>query len=47
MKISVNSIVLGLLAIIAGILILINWLSLELIVGIYLIIFGVLTLLRR
>jgi uncharacterized membrane protein len=43
----IDSVLLGILAVIAGILILGRWLSLELIVGIYLIIFGVLTLIRR
>ena len=42
-----NSIVMGLLAIIAGVLILFNWLSLKLVVGIYLIIVGILALAGR
>ncbi len=37
----------GILAIIAGILILFDWLSLTLTVGIFLIVFGVVTLMRR
>ena len=37
---------LGILAIIAGVLILFGWVSLNLVIGIYLIIFGVLTLIR-
>ncbi len=37
----------GILAIIAGILILFNLLSLNLIIGIFLIVFGILTLMRR
>lgn len=37
----------GLLAIIAGVLILFNWLSLKLVVGIYLIIVGILALAGR
>ncbi len=43
----INNILLGVLAIVAGILILLHWLSLELIVGIYLIVFGILMLVRR
>ena len=38
---------LGIIALVAGILILSNWLSLSLVVGIYLIIFGILTLMKR
>ena len=37
----------GVLAIIAGILILFHWLDLALVVGIFLIVFGILALLRR
>jgi uncharacterized membrane protein len=37
----------GVLAIIAGILILFDWLSLSLVIGIFLIVFGILTLVRR
>ncbi len=37
----------GILAIVAGILILVNWLSPNLIIGIFLIVFGVLALIRR
>ncbi len=43
----IDRVVLGILAIIAGILILGHWLSVTLIAGIFLIIFGVLTLVRR
>ncbi len=43
----ISGTLLGILAIIAGILILINWLSLSLVVGIFLIVFGVLTLVRK
>ena len=43
----IDSVFIGVLAVIAGILILAHWLSLELIVGIYLIVFGILTLVRR
>ena len=42
-----DNVLLGVLALIAGILILFNWLSVSLVVGIYLIVFGVVTLLRR
>jgi len=37
----------GVLAIIAGILILFHWLPLNLIAGIFLVVFGILTLTRR
>lgn len=37
----------GILAIIAGALILFGWLSLSLVVGIFLIVFGILTLISR
>jgi uncharacterized membrane protein len=43
----IDSTVLAVLAIIAGILILTGWLSLQLVVGIYLIVVGVLGLARR
>lgn len=43
----ISSTVIGVLAIIAGILILFKWLELTLIIGIFLIIFGILTLARR
>ena len=39
--------VIGIVAIIAGVLILFNWLSLSLIIGIFLIVFGILELTRR
>ena len=42
-----DNVLLGVLALIAGILILFNWLSVSLVVGINLIVFGVVTLLRR
>lgn len=42
-----HSILLGVLAIIAGVLILFGWLSLSLVVGIFLIVFGVITLVKR
>jgi len=43
----ISSSLLGILAIIAGILILFNRLPLELIIGIFLIVFGILTLMKR
>jgi uncharacterized membrane protein HdeD (DUF308 family) len=43
----IDNVVLGILAIIAGVLILFNLLSVSLVVGIYLIVFGILTLIRR
>lgn len=36
--------IMGILAIIAGVLILFNWLSVTLVIGIYLIVFGILAL---
>ena len=43
----ISSTLLGILAIIAGVLILFDRLSLTLIIGIFLIAFGILTLIRR
>jgi uncharacterized membrane protein len=43
----IDSVLLAVLAIIAGILILTGWLSVQLIIGVYLIVIGVLGLLRR
>ncbi len=43
----IHSAWIGALAIIAGILILFQWLSLSLVVGLFLIIFGIITLVRR
>ena len=37
----------GILAIIAGVLILFNWLSLNLVIGIFLVVFGIISLMRR
>ena len=37
----------GILAIIAGALVLFEWVSLSLVIGIFLIVFGIITLLRR
>ena len=42
----ISGTVLGILAIIAGVLILFDWLSLSLVVGVYLIVFGIITLMR-
>jgi uncharacterized membrane protein HdeD (DUF308 family) len=43
----VSGTLLGIIALIAGVLILFNWVSLSLVVGIFLIVFGILTLVRR
>ncbi len=43
----ISSTVLAILAIIAGLLILFDRLSLSLVVGVFLIVFGILTLIRR
>ncbi len=43
----ISGTLLGILAIIAGVLILFGWLSLSLVIGIFLIVFGVLTLVKR
>lgn len=45
--IRISNMVVAILAIVAGVLILLNVLSLELIVGVFLILFGILTLTRR
>jgi len=37
----------GVLAIVAGVLILFNWLSLSLVVGIFLIVFGIIALVKK
>jgi uncharacterized membrane protein len=43
----IDSALVAILAIIAGILILFNWLDLKLVIGVYLIVIGILGLLRR
>jgi len=43
----VDNVLLGVLAIIAGVLILFQWLSLYLVVGIFLVVWGIITLIRR
>ncbi len=43
----ISGTLLGILALIAGVLILFKWLDLSLVVGIFLIVFGILTLIRR
>jgi uncharacterized membrane protein HdeD (DUF308 family) len=43
----VSGTVIGILAIIAGILILFNWLSLSLVIGVFLIVYGILYLIDR
>jgi len=45
--VKISGTLLGILAIIAGILILFDWLRLSLVVGVFLIVFGILTLIRR
>jgi hypothetical protein len=45
--IHISGTVIGILAIIAGVLILFNWLSLSLIIGIFLIVYGILELVGR
>ena len=42
-----DSVLLGILAIIAGLLILFQWVALYLVVGIFLIVWGIITLIRR
>jgi uncharacterized membrane protein HdeD (DUF308 family) len=42
-----NELLIGILAIIAGVLVLLNFLSLNLVVGIFLIIYGLLAIIRR
>ena len=42
-----NELLIGILAIIAGVLVLLNFLSLNLVVGVFLIIYGLLALIRR
>lgn len=46
-NIKISGTLLGILAIIAGLLILLKWVSVSLVVGIFLIVFGILTLVRR
>jgi hypothetical protein len=43
----IDSVLLGILAIIAGILLLAGWLSASLVMGVWLLVFGVLTLVKR
>ena len=43
----ISGTIIGILAIIAGVLILFNWLSLSLIIGIFLIVYGILELAGR
>jgi hypothetical protein len=43
----IDTVVLGILAIIAGILLLAGWLSASLVMGVWLLVYGVLTLARR
>lgn len=42
-----DSMVLGILAIVAGVLILFGWLPLAVVIGAFLIVFGIVTLIRR
>ena len=43
----IDSAVMGILAIIAGVLILFGWLDIKLVIGVYLIVIGILGLIRR
>ena len=43
----IDGVVLAILAIIAGVLILFGWLDLKLVIGVYLIVIGILGLIRR
>ena len=43
----IDSVLLGILAIVAGVLILVGWLPLAIVVGLFLIVFGIITLVRR
>ena len=43
----ISGTLLGVLAIIAGVVILFDWISVSLVIGIFLIVFGILTLARR
>ena len=43
----IDSVLLGILALIAGVLILFHWLSSDLVVGIFLVVYGIITLIRR
>jgi hypothetical protein len=43
----IDSVLLGILALVAGISLLAGWLSANLVIGVWLLIFGILTLLRR
>ena len=42
-----SGLLIGILAIIAGVLILFRWLSLELVIGVFLIIYGILAIIGR
>ena len=46
-SITISGMVAGIIAIIAGVLILFNWLPLQIIVGIFLIVWGVLALINK
>lgn len=46
-SITISSMAAGIIAIIAGVLILFNWVPLNLVVGIFLIVWGVLALINR
>ena len=46
-NVKIDNVLLGILAIIAGVLILFNLLSVSLVIGIYLIVFGIITLMRK
>jgi uncharacterized membrane protein HdeD (DUF308 family) len=46
-SITISGVVAGIIAVIAGVLILFNWLPLNIVVGIFLIVWGVLALINR
>ncbi len=46
-SITISSVAAGIIAIIAGVVILFNWISLNLVVGVFLIVWGVLALINR
>ena len=46
-SITISGVAAGIIAIIAGVLILVNWLPLYLIVGVFLIVWGVLAIINR
>jgi uncharacterized membrane protein HdeD (DUF308 family) len=45
--IKLDGLAIGILAIIAGILILFKWLELSLVIGVFLLVYGIITIIRR